>query len=407
VSRASRSEKRISIIAEPAVTLRILRVADVSRNAAGGMCGYMTSSGAALEQRGHSVAYWFSEDLRLPGVPGKLRRIVVPWLIAARVLGSRRVRRHVDIIEIHEPLAFVYAVVRNIRGLKRLPRCVVLSYGVEERGWQAQRERWHTRGEKGPLRSRISVPLTRLAPTRVGLRHASAVLVPSTADREYLIKTLRLAPSLVVFAPTGVAPAFFELVPTASPSIGLIFVGSWIDRKGTPELVAAWRLLSPRHPDIHLTLAGTGIPTEQVLADFPADARQRVNVYAKVDRQRLEQLLASHHIFVLPSWFEGMPLSMLEAAAARLPCVVCSVCGNVDFIRGVHPTRDGGLLVPPHDSAALVQALEGLIADPDLRSELGARARDRARQFTWAHTAERAEVAYRLAIGLSSTSSSG
>ena len=365
----------------------------------------MTSSGAALEQRGHSVAYWFSEDLRLPGVPGKLRRIVVPWLIAARVLGSRRVRRHVDIIEIHEPLAFVYAVVRNIRGLDRLPRCVVLSYGVEERGWQAQRERWRTRGESAPLRSRISVPFTRLAPARLGLRHASAVLVPSTADREYLIKTLRLAPSLVVFAPTGAAPAFFELVPTAAPSIGLIFVGSWIDRKGTPELVAAWRQLLPRYPDMHLTLAGTGMPPEQVLADFPADARQRVNVYAKVDRQRLEQLLASHHIFVLPSWFEGMPLSMLEAAAAGLPCVACSVCGNVDFIRRTDPTRDGGLLIPPHDSAALVQALARLISDPDLRSELGGRARERARQFTWAHTAERAEVAYRQAMGLSSTSS--
>jgi glycosyltransferase involved in cell wall biosynthesis len=228
----------------------------------------------------------------------------------------------------------------------------------------------------------------------MGLRHANGILVPSNADRDYLINVRGLAPSLVAFVPTGVAQDFFELATVPSASVGLIFVGSWIDRKGTPELVAAWQQLSARHSALHLTVAGTGAARDRVLADFPPEARHRVQVHPNVDRDRLKDLLASHQVFVLPSWFEGMPLSMLEAAAVGLPCVVSSVCGNVDFIREADPARDGGLLVVPHDARALAEALERLICDPPLRSSLGARARERAREFTWEHTAARMEAAY-------------
>jgi glycosyltransferase involved in cell wall biosynthesis len=132
-----------------------------------------------------------------------------------------------------------------------------------------------------------------------------------------------------------------------------------------------------------------------------------LQVHASIDRQRLAELLASHQVFVLPSWFEGMPLSMLEAAAARLPCVVCSVGGNVDFIREANPTGDGGMLVRPHDANGLAQALALLIADSALRSDLGTRARERARGFTWAHTAERTEIAYRRAVAPLATRARG
>jgi MMP alpha-(1->4)-mannosyltransferase len=384
--------------------LRILRIADVSRDAAGGIREYMVSSGEALERRGHSVAYWFSDDLRVRAVPGKLRRLVIPWLIAAKVLGSRRVRRGFDIVEIHEPLAFGYGLLRAALRFGDLPPCVALSHGLEARGWQAQRERWRVRGERAPLGSRISVPLTRLAPARIGLRYASAILVPSSADREYLINARHHDPSRVVFVPTGTTTDLLSLSPTPTQSVGLIFVGSWIDRKGTPELVAAWQELAARHPGLRLTVVGTGVARERVLADFSDTARSGVEVRARVDREQLAELLASHQIFVLPSWFEGMPLSMLEAAAAGLPCVVCNVCGCIDFIGDAHSNYESGVLVPPHDAAALATALERLIVDPALRTRLGAGARRRAREFTWAHTAERTEAGYRRASATSAGS---
>jgi glycosyltransferase involved in cell wall biosynthesis len=376
--------------------LHVLRIADVPRNRPGGMHGFMTSSGTALEQRGHRVSYWFSEELNTGRLPRKLRRLAVPWLIAGKVVAAHRAGFRFDVVEIHEPLAVGYSVLRRLTW-RRLPPCVVLSYGLEERSWRAYNARLGLSGRKPSTKSRISVPLTILRPARVALRHASAVLVPSSADREYLIHVGHIAPSRVAFVPTGVHRALFDVAPVATESVGLLFIGTWIDRKGTPELVAAWGELVRRHPTLRLTLVGTQVEAPRVLASFPPSSRERVHVYPSVGRERLAELLSCHQIFVLPSWFEGMPLSMLEAAAAGLACVVCSVCGNVDFFREDDPTRDGALLVPAHDSASLVAALERLISDHDLRVMLGNRARARAREFTWEYTAECAELGYRAA----------
>jgi glycosyltransferase involved in cell wall biosynthesis len=102
-------------------------------------------------------------------------------------------------------------------------------------------------------------------------------------------------------------------------------------------------------------------------------------------------------VFVLPSWFEGMPLSLLEAMAAGLPVVASGVCGVLDVIRPDQAGEDGGRLVRPHDAADLHEALDGLVRDPALRSTLGERARERASGFTWTRSADALEKIYRQA----------
>lgn len=387
--------------------LRILKVADVPRHVAGGMHGYMLETGAALTARGHAVTYWFAEDLPTPRTPRIFRRFVLPWLVALKVLRSERARAAFDIVEVHEPLAFALAFLKAKTPLRGGPECVVISYGVEERGWEAQRERWRRRGQAPNLRSRLSVPLTRLLPTRLGLRYASGIMVPSTADCRYLVAVRGLPEGKISFVPTGVTPDLFEIRDRTVAPLSLVFVGTWTDRKGTPELVAAWQELSVRYAELSMAIVGTGVDEALVLDSFLPSCRERLRVYRNVDRPQLAGLLAASHIFVLPSWFEGMPLALLEAAASGLPCVVCNVCGNIDFIREAEPLGDGGLLIPPHDAAALVGAVERLIRDPVLRLTLGARARERARRFTWADTADRMEQAYRRAIPRQDPSTSG
>jgi glycosyltransferase involved in cell wall biosynthesis len=379
--------------------LRVLRIADVPRDRPGGMHGFMTQGGAELELLGQSVDYWFAGDLAAGHLPPQLRRIVIPWLIAFKLLRTAISGTSVDIAEIHEPLAGPYAVLRRWLRSSRLPRCVVLSYGLEERSWAASRDRLRRRGQRLSIKSRISVPLTLVFPARVGLRFADAILVPSTADRSYLIERRRISPERIHCVWTGVGEEYLSARAQPAATSALLFIGSWIDRKGTPELVAAWQRLSTEHPDLRLTLAGTGVETPEVLGDFPAAYRDRVTVLPVVDQQTLLALIEAHGIFVLPSWFEGMPLAMLEAAAAGLPCVVGAICGNLDFFRPPCPERDGGLLVHPQDPDALVIALERLLSDPALRSQLGAHGRARAREFTWGHNATLALHAYLAALG--------
>jgi glycosyltransferase involved in cell wall biosynthesis len=75
-------------------------------------------------------------------------------------------------------------------------------------------------------------------------------------------------------------------------------------------------------------------------------------------------------VFVLPSHWEGMPNSVLEAMAAGAPVVATGVDGTLDVV------EDGvtGLLVPPGDPAALARALNDLLHQPDRRTALAAAA---------------------------------
>jgi glycosyltransferase involved in cell wall biosynthesis len=360
------------------------------------MRGFMLGSGTEIERIGHDVSYWFSEDLEYARVPRRLRRHVLPWLIAFRLLSNRSRTVTVDIVEIHEPLAGPYALLRRLLPMPQLPRCAVLSYGLEERAWNALVDRRVRRGESVSFFRRIWVSLTVVAPAWLGLRNADAVLVPSTADRDYLVRRRQVSALKVARVWTGVGPELFDVESCPAENSTLLFLGSWIDRKGTPELIQAWTRLAARHPHLQLSVIGAGLPAEQVMRDFPTSSRDRVAVVPRVTSAELPGMLKAHGIFVLPSWFEGMPLSMLEAAAAGLPCVVTAICGNLDFFRH---EGDGGLLVAPHDPRALTDAIDRLVGNPALRAALGKRARERATAFTWRHTAELALEAYRRALG--------
>ncbi len=240
------------------------------------------------------------------------------------------------------------------------------------------------------------MPLTLLAQSRLALRAAEVVVVPSSADRDHVVERLGVPSERVTGAFTGVSGEhLFDVSRTRRLDARLLFLASWIERKGTTELVAAWRQLVAERPNVRLTIAGTG-DSERVRA--VTHGLPGIELMPTVARDELPGLLADHDVFVLPSWFEGMPLAMLEAAAAGLACVVCPVGGNLDVFRPDDPESDGAILVPANDADALYGALSTLAADGELRWKLGALARERARSFSWGSNAEQTMAAYVSAI---------
>jgi glycosyltransferase involved in cell wall biosynthesis len=379
--------------------MRILRLADVTGSPEGGMAGVMIHGGAALERLGHQVEYAFRGDLGSFPTSGPGRRLVGPLLAVREVLRRRRDGRHYDVVEIHEPLAAAYCALRKPL---RLPPCVVLSHGLEARGWEAQQERWAHSGSRPSFKSRIAIPLTLLSQARYALRHANQVVVPTEEDREYLLENLGIPPRRVSRVDNGASPMLRRIVKpgtaTKRPNtLAVLFFGSWIDRKGIGELTEATSLLAARGIRFRLTAAGGNVPADQIMSSFPAHVMDLVTVRTRVPRDEIPSLLAEHDVLVSPSWFEGMPLTVLEAAAGGLALILSDISGHRQILRAADGDRPSALVVPCHDPEALAAAIIQLSEDPELLDQLRKEAPAIAERLTWAHTAEQLQAAYLLA----------
>ena len=166
-------------------------------------------------------------------------------------------------------------------------------------------------------------------------------------------------------------------------------------RKGTRELIDAGQRLLAENPTATLTLAGVGTAGPEAQNAFDPAVRPRVHILPEVrGDQALIDLYRRHTALVLPSFYEGQPLVMLEAAAAGRPVVTTGICGMLDFIEDqVH-----GLLVPPGDAHALGAALSRLAQDRDLATRMGRAGRERAQEHGWQAVSRTVEHAYQAAM---------
>jgi glycosyltransferase involved in cell wall biosynthesis len=164
-----------------------------------------------------------------------------------------------------------------------------------------------------------------------------------------------------------VKPNFVEAAPRqATPESGahVLFVGRLAPEKGAATLIDAWRLLGAGAP--RLLVVGDGPDAAELSARAAGVAA--VELLGAQPRDRIVELMAGAAALVVPStWYEALPLVIVEAFAAGLPVVVSGI-GSLATI-----VSDGvdGLHVPPGDAMALASVMRGLMADPDLRRRLG------------------------------------
>jgi glycosyltransferase involved in cell wall biosynthesis len=156
------------------------------------------------------------------------------------------------------------------------------------------------------------------------------------------------------------------------------FVGRIVRDKGLLELARAWRLLREEWPSLHLLLAGPFESQDPIPVDVEATLRGDPRVHLAGMVHDMPSLYRALDLLVLPTYREGLPAALLEAAAMEVPVVATRVPGCVDVV------RDGetGLLVPVRDAEALTAAIRRYLGDPGLRRQHGASGRDRAlREF--------------------------
>jgi glycosyltransferase involved in cell wall biosynthesis len=161
--------------------------------------------------------------------------------------------------------------------------------------------------------------------------------------------------------------------PNGPPTFG--FVGRLLDDKGIRTLIAAHRLLRARVPDAQLMIAGTpdvANPASVTEAEAKSwNAQPGVAWLGHVSD--IAGFWAQAHVAVLPSRREGLPLSLMEAAA----CGRAMIATDVPGCREIVAHDQTGLLFPLNDATALADAMARLAADPRLRSRYAAAARKR------------------------------
>ena len=148
----------------------------------------------------------------------------------------------------------------------------------------------------------------------------------------------------------------------------IIFVG-WLEEfKGVFELLEACNNLYLDGVKFHLTFVGGG-NAEKLAKEYSSKhtLNECISFFGWASSLDLNKYLEESDIFVLPSWYEGLPNAMIEAMAAGLAVVTTSVGVIPDYIQ--HEKH--ALLVPPKNVELLEESLKRLIIDADLRSSIG------------------------------------
>lgn len=157
----------------------------------------------------------------------------------------------------------------------------------------------------------------------------------------------------------------------ASESIRILFMGTLGDRKGTPDLIEAFRRVAEKNPRAKLLLGGDGdiARFQRLVAEH--DLTERVELLGWVGPEAKVQTFLNCEIYTLPSYNEGLPGSVLEAMAAGKPIVTTPVGGIPEAVE----EGGNGYLVNPGDVDQLAARLEQLCSDSTLRNRMGERSR--------------------------------
>ena len=374
--------------------MKILIAIGVLRQREAGAAGVVFNHAEELVKLGHKVDCWFVDDiLPTPRWPARFRDLEFAFAISSRI---RHQPQQYDVVNLHAPWGSVYGLYRKWFPSAELPPYVFTMQGSEERFARAMKlEHQKGRTRNFAWKNRVWHRLYHQTMYDFSISTADFGAV---ANREgWILSELKYGhpPGRIWYVPNGVNENFFPPREFRDSSANrLLYVGTWLDRKGVRYLADAFVALAHRSPEVQLTIAGCIIPEGQVKAYFPAETRNRISVLPFLARDAMPALYASHDIFVFPSLVEGMPLTLLEAMAGAMPVVTTNTCGMSDLI----DNEVNGLLVPAADAQELATAVNRLSNSPEMRRALGLHAQECARRYTWDLIARQLEQVFHLAV---------
>ena len=213
------------------------------------------------------------------------------------------------------------------------------------------------------------------------LRSADAVIAISEATKQDTMRFFGISEDKIRVVHFGFNPVCDtpeEAINT--PQKFFLFVGVIKERKNVRAIIRAFQRFAVRHADYHLLLAGKA---EGEYAEFlrqeaaEGSACDRIQFLGYRSDGEIAYLYRHAAALVYPSMVEGFGLPILEAMA----CGTAVITSNVSSLAEI--ASDAALLADPEKIEGIAAAMERIAADPDVRSDLIARGRARAREFAW------------------------
>lgn len=171
-------------------------------------------------------------------------------------------------------------------------------------------------------------------------------------------------------------------------------VGRLAEQKGYLYLVRAIPLIIKENPSVQFKIIGGG-----ELKDFLDQEAKKLNVsdylHLMGQQENVYDYLIHFDVFVSTSLWEGLPTTILEAAAAGVPIIATSIPGNKEFILD----EVNGWLVPPADSISLAEIIVQSMKSPELRKKFSIAASEKVNQFSMREVAEQYDRLYEELLG--------
>jgi glycosyltransferase involved in cell wall biosynthesis len=372
---------------------RRLRILQVFQPADGGVPEHVWRLSRGLARRGHHVQVAgppeaalrprFDEDV------AEYRAIPIVGRVPAPAADIRSLRglaalldEGVDLVHAHgQKAGFVARAAARRRGVPALYSPHSFVYRTQVR-----------LGRRGGRARRRAL----LAAERALGRRTAAIIACAQAERRAAIEDGIADPDRVEVILYGVDPdpemaPDPELVEFRGEGPLLGFVAGLRDQKGLPTLLDALDLLSARGEAPRFAIVGNGPLQDEVDRRAGSGALSATTI-VRPFAGRVEPYLRALDVFVLPSYWEGMPIAVLEAMALGLPVVATAVDGTPEAVLEGRT----GMLVAPGDAEALAARLTTLAADADARRRMGQAAREEAhRRFGLERMVDEFERLYR------------
>ncbi len=315
-----------------------------------------------------------------------LQQVRFPWFVSRKLA---RIAPELDVADCSSGDAWVYQTLRRERRLLMVAR----SHGLEHLVDKMFREEAANKRQMHSWKYPIYHGGYRLWEVARSFRSADLAIFPNAADRAYAVQHLRVKLERTVVIPNGIPDDFTDQPPRqplpASSKLRIALLGTYSHRKINVAPQALNRVLQA-HPNVLLGFLGTGVPAEEVLADYAQEHHERIRVTPHYSHEALPALLAEYDVLLFPSLSEGFGLAVYEAQA----CGLAVIATDLEALQAYLTHEKDVLFIPRSDANAIEGALKRLLTDAKLLAHLQKQGRQSAQRFAWSKVVAETAAVY-------------